>query len=91
MLRLALLLPLLCVASTTARPDATVPVPTVAAPCRNVGDCWLDDRGNAIARPKRLRGRKLPKGDCGRNLLWLRNELSCAEGRCVALPVGDRC
>jgi len=72
-----------------AEPDLHVTVSTV--PCKTVAECWLDDDGKPVARPKRFKGRKLPKGDCGKNLLWLRHVLSCEQAVCVAKFVGDRC
>ena len=59
--------------------------------CKTVADCWLDDGGGAIARPAKFRGRQLPRGDCGANILWLRNRLSCEQQLCVAVHVGDKC
>ena len=60
-------------------------------PCKTVADCWLDDHGMPVARPKSQKGKKLPRGDCGKNLLWLRNKLTCTEGKCSAENVGDKC
>jgi hypothetical protein len=66
--------------------------PAVPAPaCKTVNDCWLDAQGHAIERPKKHRGKKLPKPDCGNNILWLRNELTCEQNVCVAVFRGDRC
>lgn len=59
--------------------------------CETVAQCWLDESGKAIARPKSKKGRALPRGDCGRNVLWLRNRLTCDEGVCVSQNVGDKC
>ncbi len=70
----------------SASPDGGAGVP-----CDSVAQCWLDEGGKAIARPKKLRGRPLPKGDCGPNLLWLRNRLTCEDRVCTAVHVGDRC
>lgn len=76
----------LLIALVTSTPDAG----TVS--CKSVNDCWLDGEGHAIARPKKLKGRPLPRGDCGKNILWLRNLLECTdEGLCKATHVGDRC
>ncbi|MFO0575739.1 MAG: hypothetical protein U1A78_17215 [Polyangia bacterium] len=72
-----------------ALPAGRVTVSTV--PCKTVSDCWLDEDGKPIARPHAKRGRKLPRGDCGRNLLWLRNRLSCEDNVCVARHIGDAC
>lgn len=62
-------------------------------PCQTVAACWLDPDGKPIARPKKLKGRPLPKGDCGKNKTWLRNVLTCDEVKrvCVAEYIGDRC
>ena len=60
-------------------------------PCKTVAECWLGPGGTPIARPKSMKGRKLPKGDCGKNLLWLRHELSCQQNVCVSTYVGDMC
>jgi hypothetical protein len=60
-------------------------------PCKTVDDCWLDKDSNVIRRPKRYRGRALPHGDCGDNIRWLRNRLSCEENVCVAKFIGDKC
>jgi hypothetical protein len=51
----------------------------------------VTERGNAIARPKRYRGKPLPRGDCGKNLHWLRHRLVCEGGVCVSRNVGDMC
>ena len=60
-------------------------------PCGTVAECWLDDAGRPIARPKANKRRKLPVGDCGRNLLWLHNRLSCDNNVCTAEFIGDKC
>ena len=60
-------------------------------PCETVAQCWLDDDGKAIARPKSKKGRPLPKGNCGKNLFWLRHRLTCEEGVCVSQFIGDKC
>lgn len=60
-------------------------------PCKTVADCWLDEEGAPIKRPKAKRGRSVPRGDCGRNLLWLRNKLSCENQVCTAQHIGDKC
>ena len=67
----------------------TVTVSTV--PCETVAQCWLDKDGKPIARPKRVKGKRLPKGDCGKNLLWLRHQLTCERAVCVAKFVSDSC
>jgi hypothetical protein len=59
--------------------------------CRTVAECWLAEDGKPIARPRSKRGRPLPRGDCGKNLLWLRHQLSCEAGVCVSQLIGDRC
>jgi len=79
-----------CLCCRVASPDTTVP-DTAGVHCRSVRDCWLDGDGHPIARPKRYRGKPLPRGDCGAHLNWLRNHLSCEEQRCVVRHVGDRC
>jgi hypothetical protein len=68
------------------QPDAGLEVA-----CTTVDDCWLDERGNAIPRPKKFKKRAPPRGDCGKNKLWLRHELTCTENRCVSRFRGDRC
>lgn len=73
----------------SAEPDPHTTVSTV--PCQSVAECWLDANGKPIARPKKQRGRPLPKGDCGKNLLWLRNVLTCEQNVCVARFVSDGC
>lgn len=76
----------LLIALVTSTPDAGV------VSCKTVSDCWLDADGHAIARPKKFKGKALPRGDCGKNLLWLRNTLECSDaGLCVATHVGDKC
>lgn len=67
--------------------------PTVSdVACKTVADCWLDADAKPIARPKAKKGRPLPRGDCGRNILWLRTRLTCSEENvCVAEHVGDKC
>ena len=70
---------------------ADVSVPETSVPCRTVADCWLASDGHAIARPKKERGKRIPTGDCGGHILWLRNRLSCQDQQCVAAFVGDRC
>lgn len=59
--------------------------------CKTVADCWLDERGKAVARPKSKQGRPIPRGDCGKNILWLRHRLACEQSVCVAVFVGDEC
>lgn len=59
--------------------------------CQTVADCWLDPQGAAIPRPAKRKGQKLPKGDCGKNLLWLRHRLSCEEQVCKVQFMGDAC
>jgi hypothetical protein len=66
-------------------------VPPSGPPCKSVEDCWLDSGGAAIARPKRLRKKPFPRGDCGMHHQWLSHRLSCDEGRCVSRHVGDKC
>jgi hypothetical protein len=38
-----------------------------------------------------MRGRPIPKGNCGENLLWLRNVLECKDSVCSAKFIGDMC
>lgn len=85
----AMMVVLLCGWASPAASEATVPEP--APPCRTVADCWLDDDGRPIRRPKRFRGKRLPKADCGVHLLWLRNHLSCEQSVCVVTHFADRC
>lgn len=66
--------------------DAGTPVA-----CTTVADCWLDPKGAAIPRPAKLKGKKLPQGDCGKNLLWLRHRLTCEEQVCTVKYLGDAC
>lgn len=62
-----------------------------AVPCKTVADCWLAADGQPIGRPRSKRGRALPRGDCGKRLVWLRNRLSCENQVCVAELIGDKC
>ena len=71
----------------SAEPNVTVS--DVA--CQSVGDCWLDADSKPIARPKKLRGKPIPGGDCGARLQWLRNKLACEKSVCVVRNIGDRC
>lgn len=59
--------------------------------CRTVADCWLSPSGDPVKRPKRHRGKPLPRGDCGKNLRWLRNLLTCEESVCTVKRIGDKC
>ena len=81
-----MLLALLCVLLTT--PPRTT-VSEVA--CQTVAECWMDEDAKPIARPKKLRGKPVPRGDCGKKLLWLRNRLTCEENLCTVTHIGDRC
>jgi hypothetical protein len=66
--------------------------PTVSdVPCQTVADCWLDAASKPIARPKKFRGKPVPRGDCGRKLQWLRTRLACEQNLCTALDIGDKC
>ncbi len=62
-------------------------------PCASVADCWLDKEGHPVARPAKLKGRALPRGDCGAKILWLRTTLTCSAEKhvCVAEHIGDKC
>ncbi len=82
--------PIALMLSLLAAPPA-VPVPVSPVPCKTVADCWLSAQGQPIARPKHKRGRALPRGDCGKNLVWLRHRLSCEQDVCVATLIGDKC
>jgi hypothetical protein len=85
--RLAVLLSASLAWSDTAVPDAKAG----AVPCQTIADCWLDADGKAIARPKRFRSKPVPRGDCGKNLVWLRNRLTCEANVCAVTFIGDRC
>lgn len=76
-------------AEPTADPAAAPAPPPVA--CQTVADCWLDSDGHAIRRPKQHAKKPIPRGDCGKRLLWLRHRLSCEENVCVAIRIGDKC
>lgn len=67
------------------------PVDAGVVSCQTVSDCWLGPDGSAIKRPARFKKKQLPKGDCGKNLLWLRNRLTCEENVCKATFMGDAC
>lgn len=60
-------------------------------PCETVAQCWLDTDAKPIARPRGKKGKKIPRGDCGKNLMWLRNKLSCENNVCIVQFVGDMC
>lgn len=75
--------------ASLSAPAAPSAAPLV--PCKTVADCWLDADGHAIPRPKRYRGRPLPRGDCGKNELWLSNKLSCEDAVCVARYISNKC
>jgi hypothetical protein len=77
--------------SLPARSDTAVPGGGLGVRCETVGDCWLDAGGKAIKRPARFRRKPIPRGDCGKNLLWLRHILSCEQNRCVSQFIGDKC
>ena len=70
----------------------TPPRPTVSeVACVSVAECWLDADGKPIARPKKLRSKSVPRGDCGKGLLWLRHKLACTENLCTVTFIGDKC
>jgi hypothetical protein len=71
-------------------PDAG-PVAPAPVSCRTVNDCWLAPDGKAIPRPAKFKWRAIPRGDCGKNLLWLRHELTCTENQCVSRNRSDMC
>jgi hypothetical protein len=64
---------------------------TEGPPCKTIKDCWLDPTGKPIKRPKKLRNRRIPRGDCEGNLLWLDYHLSCEQNHCVSIYFADRC
>ena len=74
---------------------ATISERAIAEPapvqCKTVDDCWLNESGEAIKRPKRHRGKAIPRGNCGNRLHWLRHLLSCEENVCKAKLIGDKC
>jgi hypothetical protein len=59
-------------------------------PCKTADDCWLDNGGAPIARPKNKRGHKIPRGSCY-DRVWLDNQLSCSDKVCSVTHVPDRC
>jgi hypothetical protein len=78
--------------SALARADTATPAPAAeGAPCETVADCWLDPTGRPIKRPARFRRRPIPRGDCEKNILWLRHRLTCDQQRCTATFIGDTC
>jgi hypothetical protein len=77
---------ILLFAGGLTRADEAPPVP-----CKTIDDCWLRSDGTPIHRPKRLRGRKLPLGDCGARLYWLNHILRCEANICVAHYRRDMC
>ena len=82
------MLPLLVVLVLST--DPRVKVSQVA--CQSVAECWLDADSKPIARPKKLRGKPVPRGDCsGKKLQWLRNRLACEENLCTVTFIGDKC
>lgn len=81
---------LLCLLGLPSQVPAERAAPA-PAPCKTVDDCWLDGSGAAIRRPARFKGKPLPQGNCGSRILWLRTELRCDEGICVARHRGDKC
>jgi len=87
----AVIVVLCCGWAGPASPDSSVDPPKVTIPCQTVADCWLDSAGHAIARPRRKRGQPIPRGDCGGNIVWLRNRLMCIDHVCAAVHIGDRC
>lgn len=82
-----LLLPALLSFVVTAEPRKVVS----EVACETVAQCWMDENGKPIARPKKLEGKSLPRGDCGRKLLWLRNRLTCDQRLCTVTYIGDKC
>ena len=86
--RLHLLLLSLLVPAGAAWAEAPPPAPV---PCRSIDDCWMNASGEAIKRPGRLKGKPLPRGNCGNHIVWLRNELACEQNVCVVRHHGDKC
>lgn len=82
-----LLLPLLVSVVLSSEPTTTVS----EVACQSVSDCWLDEDSKPIARPKKFRGKPVPRGDCGKKLQWLRNKLACEENVCTVTHIGDKC
>jgi len=82
-----LLLPLLVSVVLSTPPRTTVS--DVA--CKTVEDCWLDADAKPIKRPKKFRGKPVPRGDCGEKLMWLRHRLACEQSVCTVTAIGDRC
>ena len=85
-------------AALLAAPGERIKVSTVE--CKTVDECWLDDGGAPVARPKKFKGQQFPKGDCGRNLIWLRTRIRCevptvpdagSAKVCVTENIGDKC
>ncbi len=62
-----------------------------AVACKTVADCWLDDEGRAMARPKAQKGKKIPLGDCRGKKVWLRHVLTCEQNVCISTYRGDQC
>jgi hypothetical protein len=82
-----LLLPVLIAVVLSSPPKSTVS----EVACQSVADCWLDAESKPIARPNKLKGRAVPRGDCGKKLQWLRNRLACEESVCTVTFIGDKC
>ena len=70
---------------------ARAEAPAAPVPCKTIDDCWLDPSGAPIRRPRKLRKKAIPRGNCGTRLHWLRHVLSCEENVCTAKLIGDRC
>lgn len=83
------MLVLLVTALLAADPDPRRSVSEIA--CQTEAQCWMDADAKPIARPKKMKGKAFPRGDCGGRLLWLRNKVECQENVCVVRHVGDRC
>lgn len=81
-----LLLPIL-VSLVLAQPKTTVS----DVSCQTVADCWIDADAKPIERPKKYRGKAIPRGDCSKKLLWLRNKLTCEQNLCTVTHIGDKC
>ncbi|MBL8914094.1 MAG: hypothetical protein JNM17_25545 [Archangium sp.] len=73
------------------RPPKTTTADGGVVSCQTVNECWLAPDGSPMPRPARFKKKPLPKGDCGKNLLWLRNRLTCEENVCKSTYMGDAC
>lgn len=69
--------------ASSEKPAASEDAPAIA--CKTTDDCWVDDQYKPIARPAKLRGKKIVpcKGSNGEHTP------DCKEGKCVV--VGWKC